>query len=235
VLGLNSGALDGNGEGPSGAQNADREEGAHREEPCLGCLKSALAGKSNGDCFENIKNNKITARCYKCASGHTCLPIPRSVLPAAKECLVLISRGWKSTDKAVVNKASSPSELTHQVLTFLKLRKYKSCVRVLLEIAKNSPENEIPEPLSTRRRALAHEEIEPQPLYEARVIEIKQHLLALVDLTIHRRVISAETLREFEDYEMVHDSAPEEEPEDIVSDQGDQGDEGDEGDSDAEF
>lgn len=37
------------------------------EQPCLGCLRSALKGKSNGACLVG-KNS----RCARCSKGKTC-------------------------------------------------------------------------------------------------------------------------------------------------------------------
>jgi hypothetical protein len=91
MLSLNSRALDSNREGLSKAQNTNKEEGAYYKEPCLGCLKSILASKSNSNYFKNIKNNKIITRYYKYISSYTYLLILCFVLLIAKEYLVLIS------------------------------------------------------------------------------------------------------------------------------------------------
>ncbi|CRK16789.1 hypothetical protein BN1708_011841 [Verticillium longisporum] len=55
-----------------------RVRGNIRKVPCLGCLKSCLAGKqtetgANGACYDLEPKG---SRCYKCASGHSCKPIP---------------------------------------------------------------------------------------------------------------------------------------------------------------
>ncbi|RYP44008.1 hypothetical protein DL768_009486 [Monosporascus sp. mg162] len=42
-------------------------QGARRTEPYLGCLRSALAGRSNGVCFDAA----VGSRCWRCASGPT--------------------------------------------------------------------------------------------------------------------------------------------------------------------
>lgn len=53
------------------------EKGDLRSIPCLGCLKSTLAGKmpdldDGGGCRDQIPAKK---RCWLCASGHTCKPM----------------------------------------------------------------------------------------------------------------------------------------------------------------
>ena len=76
-------------------------QGALRADPCLGCLRSALAGRSNGQCH----NATTGSRCWKCASGHVYAPVPVSVLPIAWRlvtslvsredymvCLIILSR-----------------------------------------------------------------------------------------------------------------------------------------------
>ncbi|RYP41465.1 hypothetical protein DL768_010491 [Monosporascus sp. mg162] len=46
-------------------------QGARRAEPCLGYLRSALAGCSNGVCFDAA----VGSRCWRYAFGHTCTPV----------------------------------------------------------------------------------------------------------------------------------------------------------------
>ncbi|KAI1435256.1 hypothetical protein GGR50DRAFT_331303 [Xylaria sp. CBS 124048] len=48
--------------------------GALREEPCMACLKSAIAGRSSGECHDAVSNSGY--RCWRCASGGRCQPIP---------------------------------------------------------------------------------------------------------------------------------------------------------------
>lgn len=56
--------------------------GARRAVPCLGCLRSALAGRSAGSCFEQANPGR-SKRCARCASGHQCLPVPALARRAA--------------------------------------------------------------------------------------------------------------------------------------------------------
>jgi hypothetical protein len=68
---------------PTPRRTPVRERGALRNNTCLGCLKSALAGRSKGECYENT--TQPGRRCYRCVSGHSCLPIPQyAALTAAK-------------------------------------------------------------------------------------------------------------------------------------------------------
>jgi len=82
-----------------------------------------------------------------------------------------------------------------------------------MELAKQNPdphaEGEIQEHLTIRRRDIAREEVESQEVFEGRVAVIKTLLLQLVDLTVHRRTISADLLGEFLDEEVINDDYPE--------------------------
>ncbi|RYP20483.1 hypothetical protein DL767_009437 [Monosporascus sp. MG133] len=53
--------------------------GARRAVPCLGCLRSALAGRSSGECYDAA----VGSRCWRCASGHTCTQVPAVARAAA--------------------------------------------------------------------------------------------------------------------------------------------------------
>ncbi|KAF2469087.1 uncharacterized protein BDR25DRAFT_51002 [Lindgomyces ingoldianus] len=46
--------------------------GALRAQSCLGCIKSALAGRSSGECHDSATGG---SRCWRCSSGHSCLPL----------------------------------------------------------------------------------------------------------------------------------------------------------------
>ncbi|RYP15421.1 hypothetical protein DL767_010326 [Monosporascus sp. MG133] len=46
-------------------------QGARRAEPYLSYLRSALAGRSNGVCYDVI----VGSRYWRYASGHTCVPV----------------------------------------------------------------------------------------------------------------------------------------------------------------
>ncbi|KAL7624409.1 hypothetical protein AAE478_005973 [Parahypoxylon ruwenzoriense] len=52
-----------------------------RDTPCMGCLRSALAGRSTGQCYDTVGNG---SRCWRCASGHSCLPVPEGVTSMAR-------------------------------------------------------------------------------------------------------------------------------------------------------
>ena len=64
-------------------------QGALHADPCLGCLRSALAGRSNGQCHDATTGS----RCWKCASGHVCAPVPVSVLPMARRLVASLVGG----------------------------------------------------------------------------------------------------------------------------------------------
>ncbi|KFA65561.1 hypothetical protein S40285_10918, partial [Stachybotrys chlorohalonatus IBT 40285] len=75
---------------PKGIKESSRTIGALRAVPCLGCLKSCLAGKqtligARGACYDTVGAD--AHRCYKCSSGHKCLPIPPDVMKPALEFL----------------------------------------------------------------------------------------------------------------------------------------------------
>lgn len=50
----------------------------------MGCLRSALSGRSEGTCFD-LAGAGRAKRCYKCSSGHTCSPVPAPAQRAARE------------------------------------------------------------------------------------------------------------------------------------------------------
>jgi hypothetical protein len=112
-LKADSSALD-NGEGGSSAP--DREKGEQRNEPCLGCLRSLIFGKGNRKCFNNLKNSMITAYCHCCASGHSCVEIPRSVLLLASETYILIHKTGKSSDQKAKTKVKHSLKLCESYL-----------------------------------------------------------------------------------------------------------------------
>jgi hypothetical protein len=69
-----------------------------------------------------------------------------------------------------------------------------------------------------RRRDIAREEVETQSAFESRVAVIKGLVLKLVDVTVHRRMISADILGEFLDDELTNDDL-----EQLPKEDGDQG------------
>ncbi|KAI6361795.1 hypothetical protein MCOR31_008531 [Pyricularia oryzae] len=68
-----------------------------RPRSCLGCLRSALAGKQgSGDLAVCRKTNPPFGRCYKCASGHSCEEIPAPARPPAVRFLAAVAKGDKT-------------------------------------------------------------------------------------------------------------------------------------------
>ena len=58
------------------------EHGVERDEECVGCLRSALAGCSSGRCYDVAVGS--SSRCARCQrSSHACRPIPDYVKAAA--------------------------------------------------------------------------------------------------------------------------------------------------------
>jgi hypothetical protein len=60
-----------------------------------------------------------------------------------------------------------------------------------------------------RRCDITCEEVETQEAFESRVALIKSFLLKLVDLIVHRRIISANLLGEFLDNKVIYNDYPE--------------------------
>ncbi|KAH6674648.1 hypothetical protein B0J14DRAFT_653945 [Halenospora varia] len=56
------------------------ERGARRDVPCLGCVRSLLAGRSDGSCYDSTRGG----RCFRCSSGHTCASLPAGTLPVVR-------------------------------------------------------------------------------------------------------------------------------------------------------
>jgi hypothetical protein len=65
----------------------DSESDVHGEERssvCLACLRSALAGRSDGRCYDiAVGRSSRCERCHK--QSHACRPIPEHVLLAARK------------------------------------------------------------------------------------------------------------------------------------------------------
>ncbi|KAI6550112.1 hypothetical protein MCOR04_011323 [Pyricularia oryzae] len=75
--------------------------GVVRPRSCLGCLRSALAGKQgSGDLAVCRETSPPSGRCYKCASGHSCEEIPAPARPPAVRFLAAVAKG----DKAAITK-----------------------------------------------------------------------------------------------------------------------------------
>ena len=45
--------------------------------PCVACVRSAIAGRSSGECFDNKSDGN---RCFRCSSGHTCRALPAAAV-----------------------------------------------------------------------------------------------------------------------------------------------------------
>jgi len=83
---------------------------------------------------------------------------------------------------------------------------------VLLEVAAKHPDNEVPEPLTERRKAVCTDEVESQRDFELRIFEMKQLAIRFIDLMSHRRSRSAHTLGEFLTQEIEEDEVEEDDP-----------------------
>ncbi|KAI6580486.1 hypothetical protein MCOR12_011610 [Pyricularia oryzae] len=83
------------------ASRVDKTKGKIRPRSCLGCLRSALAGKQgSGDLAVCRETSPPFGRCYKCASGHSCEEIPAPARPPAVRFLAAVVKG----DKAAITK-----------------------------------------------------------------------------------------------------------------------------------
>uniref|UniRef100_L7JRG9 Uncharacterized protein n=1 Tax=Pyricularia oryzae (strain P131) TaxID=1143193 RepID=L7JRG9_PYRO1 len=79
---------------PAPARRSRPPAGPVRPRSCLGCLRSALAGKQgSGDLAVCRETNPPSGRCYKCASGHSCEEIPAPVRPPAARFLAAVASG----------------------------------------------------------------------------------------------------------------------------------------------
>uniref|UniRef100_A0A8H7NF04 Uncharacterized protein n=1 Tax=Bionectria ochroleuca TaxID=29856 RepID=A0A8H7NF04_BIOOC len=121
------------------AKQKERVKGSQRFVPCLGCLKSCLGGKQvprqpRGGCFDLKPAGK---RCFLCASGHSCVPIPPMAYKAAMKYL-------SARDKRQI------SEMT----------KWRAVVRGMLEIAEEEKNGD-----GNPNADLAH--LNNEQLYEA--------------------------------------------------------------------
>ena len=52
------------------ARERPASSGQLRQVPCLGCVRSALRGRSDGLCYDTVGGG---TRCWRCASGHSCV------------------------------------------------------------------------------------------------------------------------------------------------------------------
>ncbi|KAF1935140.1 hypothetical protein EJ02DRAFT_428704 [Clathrospora elynae] len=69
------------------------EPGAARKEPCLGCVRAALAhGRTKGECLDWL-GARAGVRCFGCASGHKCEKLSALVMPLAKHLWQLLRDG----------------------------------------------------------------------------------------------------------------------------------------------
>ncbi|KAI6527276.1 hypothetical protein MCOR10_004180 [Pyricularia oryzae] len=84
-----------------GAGASNSSPAAVRPRSCLGCLRSAFAGKQgSGDLAVCRETSPPFGRCYKCASGHSCEEIPAPARPPAVRFLAAVAKG----DKAAITK-----------------------------------------------------------------------------------------------------------------------------------
>ncbi|KAH8598600.1 hypothetical protein B0O99DRAFT_738803 [Bisporella sp. PMI_857] len=63
-------------------EEEEEENAGRRVDPCLGCVRSALAGKSTGACYNRA--GKAGGRCVRCSAGHSCVAAPAALLPVAR-------------------------------------------------------------------------------------------------------------------------------------------------------
>ncbi len=69
------------GKSPAGAAVTRRRasvaklKGKARDVSCLGCIKSALSGFSDGVCY-HVAGSRASARCMRCSKGHQCHALP---------------------------------------------------------------------------------------------------------------------------------------------------------------
>ncbi|KAH8845067.1 hypothetical protein MCOR01_002321 [Pyricularia oryzae] len=83
------------------ASRVDKTKGKIRPRSCLGCLRSALAGKQgSGDLAVCRETSPPSGRCYKCASGHSCEEIPAPARPPAVRFLAAVVK----SDKTAITK-----------------------------------------------------------------------------------------------------------------------------------
>lgn len=64
-----------------------------RDIACLGCVKSALKGRSAGDCWNHSGKGE---RCLRCDDGHVCLDTPSSIHAPARRLTELLLKDKKS-------------------------------------------------------------------------------------------------------------------------------------------
>ncbi|KAK3901990.1 hypothetical protein C8A05DRAFT_34313 [Staphylotrichum tortipilum] len=99
-------------------EEEEYEVGAERAQACVGCLRSALRGKSPGRCHDAVTKG---SRCARCARGKKCVPIPVVALTAANRFLV-VRQGREQL----------PAKVSFDAL--------RTCVRVLLALAGEDPD-----------------------------------------------------------------------------------------------
>jgi hypothetical protein len=84
---------------PGRSRTPARELGPLRDTPCLGCVRSALAGRSNGACYDNKAGGR---RCYRCSSGHNCRPVPPAAAPVCSKFIDELQSGTSSASVSLV-------------------------------------------------------------------------------------------------------------------------------------
>ncbi|KAF3021867.1 hypothetical protein E8E14_000007, partial [Neopestalotiopsis sp. 37M] len=91
-----------------------RASSSPRPVPCLGCLKSAMHGQSDGQCWELVKTKLMKAdKCERChKNNHACVPIVNK-----REVLDMVAKFYQHMNGKPKDKS-----------------KYKTTVKALLEM-----------------------------------------------------------------------------------------------------
>ena len=113
-------------ESPTSARSRTpiRALGPENRNPCVGCVRSAIGGRSNGECHENALGGD---RCWRCASGHRCVPVPVHARRICRQ--FLEARRSGNTSKGV----SFPIMLCRIELICQRLVALRSAAKVALE------------------------------------------------------------------------------------------------------
>jgi hypothetical protein len=75
-----------------------RSRAGPRETSCLRCIRSALKGRSTGQCWETAGRG---TRCFLCSRGYKCEPVPASLSLLARRLVAVICD--PSSSKAVIS------------------------------------------------------------------------------------------------------------------------------------
>lgn len=102
--------------------------GTKRAVPCLGCVKSALAGLSLGECH-NVAGSSAR-RCLRCSAGGSCEPLPELAVRSALAFLAVLETNPSYQVRSSLRGGELNSNARLQEVTKLRHR-----VRHLLEEA----------------------------------------------------------------------------------------------------